>query len=130
MLFEIFFIIPFVLVSHFEFRFSILFSPVDTISRVVTVASMKLCFSTLVCPLWSLDQMIAAATSAGVGGIDFRGIREEIDITKLSDFNDRLDETLALLRASELALPCLNTSVTLVAPADRWAQMLDECQRY
>ena len=34
-----------------------------------------------------------------------------------------------MLRASELAMPCLNTSITLVAPADRWQQMLDECLR-
>jgi sugar phosphate isomerase/epimerase len=91
---------------------------------------MKLCFSTLACPEWNFDQIIAAATSAGAGGIDFRGIREEIDITKLPEFNEKLDETLALLEASELAMPCLNTSVVLVSPADRWQQMLDEAQRY
>jgi sugar phosphate isomerase/epimerase len=91
---------------------------------------MKLCFSTLVCPAWSLDQIIANGASSGVGGVDFRGIGSEIDITRLPEFNDRLDETLALMRASELAMPCLNTSITLVAPSDRWEQMLDECQRY
>jgi sugar phosphate isomerase/epimerase len=90
---------------------------------------MNLAFSSLVCPSWSLDQMIAAAAQNDVGGIDFRGIREEIDITKLPEFNEKLDETLALLRASEVSMPCLNTSVTLVSPADRWQQMLDEWQR-
>ncbi len=90
---------------------------------------MKLAFSTLVCPAWSLDQIIAAAASNRVGGIDFRGIQTEIDITKLPEFNEKFDETIALLRASEIALPCLNTSITLLAPADRWTQMLDECQR-
>jgi sugar phosphate isomerase/epimerase len=90
---------------------------------------MKLAISTLVCPAWSLDQIIANCASYGVDGIDFRGIREEIDITKLPEFNEKIDETIGMLRASELKMPCLNTSITLVAPADRWQQMLDECQR-
>jgi fatty-acyl-CoA synthase len=90
---------------------------------------MKLCFSTLVCPLWSLDQIIAASTSMGLGGVDFRGVGDEIDITRLPEFNEKIDETVAMMRASELAMPCLNTSITLVAPADRWQQMLDEANR-
>jgi sugar phosphate isomerase/epimerase len=90
---------------------------------------MKLAISTLVCPAWSLDQIIAAATTNNVS-VDFRGIGEEIDITRLPQFNERLDETLALMRVGEVEMPCLNTSVTLLAPADRWQQMLDECQRY
>ena len=90
---------------------------------------MKLAISTLVCPAWSLDQIVANCASSGVDGIDFRGIREEIDITKLAEFNDKLDETIGMLRTSDLAMPCLNTSITLLAPADRWQQMLDECVR-
>jgi len=90
---------------------------------------MKLAISTLVCPAWSLDQIVANSASFGVNGVDFRGIREEIDITKLPEFNEKIDETVGMLRAGDLAMPCLNTSITLVAPADRWTQMLDECQR-
>jgi sugar phosphate isomerase/epimerase len=90
---------------------------------------MKLAISTLVCPAWSLDQIVANCASSGVAGIDFRGIRDEIDITKLPEFNEKFGETNGMLRASELAMPCLNTSITLLAPADRWQQMLDECVR-
>jgi len=92
---------------------------------------MKLSFSTLSCPTWSLHQMIDAATENGYTGIDFRGIDDEIDITKLAAFGEALPATLALLRDAGLSMPCLNTSVTLVSPAaDRWQAMLDECQRY
>jgi sugar phosphate isomerase/epimerase len=90
---------------------------------------MKLAFSTLVCPAWSLDQIITSASRYNLG-IDFRGIGPEIDISKMPEFNEKLDETISLIRASEVALPCFNTSITLIAPSDRWQQMLDECQRY
>ncbi|MGB7158029.1 MAG: sugar phosphate isomerase/epimerase family protein [Tepidisphaeraceae bacterium] len=92
---------------------------------------MKLCFSTLACPTWDLGRIVDAAIENGIEGVDFRGIGEEIDITKLPAFNAELDATLAFLRQRGIKMPCLNTSVTLVSPApDRWAAMLDECHRY
>jgi sugar phosphate isomerase/epimerase len=92
---------------------------------------MKLCFSTLACPEWSLEQMVRAAADNGIEGIDFRGIQNEIDITRLPEFNQDLDQTLSLLRRHGLHMPCLNTSVTLVCPAqERWNMMLAEAQRY
>ena len=93
--------------------------------------SPKLSFSTLSCPAWTIHQMIDAAAEHGYAGIDFRGIGEEIDVTKLAAFGEALPATLAMLRERGLSMPCLNTSVTLVSPApERWQAMLDECQRY
>src|SRR3982751_1330858 len=103
------------------------------VDRSSDARDLKLCFSTLVCPQWSLEQILAAAVHAGVGGIDFRGIGGEIDITRLVEFRDGdgLDVTVNSLQRSHLSMPCLNTSVTLVTPAaERWQQMLDECQRH
>jgi len=92
---------------------------------------MKLCFSTLTCPAWGLRQIVDAAVASGFAGIDFRGIGEEIDVTKLPEFNKDLPSTLALLRDHGLQIPCFNTSVTLISPApERWQMMLDECFRY
>jgi sugar phosphate isomerase/epimerase len=93
----------------------------------------KLCFSTLICPTWTLEQIIASGASSGVRGIDFRGVGGEIDITRLPEFdpNDGLMVTINSLRRAGLQMPCLNTSVTLVTPAsERWQQMLDECSRH
>ena len=92
---------------------------------------MKLCISTLVCPGWDLRQIIDAAVASSIGGIDFRGLGSEIDITKVPPFLAELDSTLHLFRYHRLALPCFNTSVTLVSPTpERWEMMLDECSRY
>jgi sugar phosphate isomerase/epimerase len=92
---------------------------------------MNLSFSTLICPNWTLDQILHAADANNMRGIDFRGIAAEIDITRMPAFTDELPRTLKRLAAHKLQLPCFNTSITLVSPAaDRWEMMLDECRRY
>ncbi len=91
---------------------------------------MQLCFSTLACPNWTLPQIVGAAAAHKLG-VDFRGVGAEIDITRLSSFTSEVDSTLELLAAHQIAVPCLATSVTLVAPAaERWQMMLEECHRY
>ena len=92
---------------------------------------MKLCFSTLACPTWDLRRIVDTAAENGIAGVDFRGIGQEIDVTKRIEFGAELDATLTFLRERGVAMPCLNTSVTLVSPApERWSAMLDECARY
>lgn len=92
---------------------------------------MKLTISTLACPDWNLAQIIEACTAHGIAGIDFRGLGDEIDITRTVAFTAQLDQTLAQLARHGLALPCFNTSVTLVSPGpQRWQDMLDEAHRY
>jgi sugar phosphate isomerase/epimerase len=92
---------------------------------------MKLTISTLTCPDWTLAQIMDACAAAGVGGVDFRGLGPEIDVTRLREFTLDLPLTLAEFRARGLGLPCFNTSVTLMSPsAQRWQEMLDEAHRY
>jgi len=75
--------------------------------------------------------MVDACAASGIQGIDFRGIGEEIDITKSPLFTTEVDSTLSLLRDNDIEMPCLNTSVTLITPAaDRWQMFLEETQRY
>jgi sugar phosphate isomerase/epimerase len=91
---------------------------------------MKLAISTLVCPQWTLEQIAVAAAENGIGGVDFRGLGSEIDVTKLPLFNEQIEATLELLRSYKIVTPCLNTSVTLVTPAaQRWQSMLEEMRR-
>jgi sugar phosphate isomerase/epimerase len=92
---------------------------------------MKLTVSTLSCPAWDLRRIVETCAECGIKGIDFRGLGAEIDVTRLPQFNEHLDTTLALLTEFGLSMPCLNTSVTLVSPsAARWDAMLEEAQRY
>ena len=92
---------------------------------------MNLCISTLCCPDWTLGQILAACREHGIAGIDFRGVGDQIDITRLPAFTSGLHDTLRTIAQLDISMPCLNTSITLVTPApDRWQMMLDECQRY
>jgi len=94
-------------------------------------AEMKLTYSTLASPDWTLPQIVDAAAAAGIAGIDFRGIGPELDITRLPAFNSDLPATLKMLQARQLAMPCLNTSVALMtSDAVKWAEMLEETRRY
>lgn len=92
---------------------------------------MKLSVSSLACPDWSLEEIASACVTAGIAGIELRGLGGEIDITRLPAFNGDLPATLALLHRHQLQLPCFATSVTLVSPSpQRWQDMLDEAHRY
>src|SRR5687767_4505850 len=98
--------------------------------RAISVAWMKLALSTLGCPTWTLEQIVAVAREHGYAGVDFRGLGAEIDVTRLPAFNEILAATVALLKENQLQVACFNTSITLVTPApERWQMMLDECQR-
>jgi fatty-acyl-CoA synthase len=92
---------------------------------------MRLTISTLACPDWGLSQIVEACAAAGVGGVDFRGLGGEIDVTRLREFSLDLSNTLALFRRHGLEMPCFGTSVTLISPSSqRWQEMLDEAHRY
>lgn len=97
--------------------------------------SDKLCFSTLCCPEWSLDQIISAAVKNGMHGVDFRGIQQTLNIAEHEAFTTQLDETLEKFRSANLQMPCFNSSIKLVEPDpavwEKWrtefAQYADLC---
>lgn len=91
---------------------------------------VRLSFSTLACPNWSLPQIVGAAAAHGLQGIDLRGLGPEIDVTKIDLFDAEIRSTQDLLREHGVEVPCINTSIALVTTApERWEMMLDECQR-
>jgi sugar phosphate isomerase/epimerase len=87
--------------------------------------------STLASPDWTLEETVLNYASSGVKGIDFRGIKKELDITAIPEFGQDLQHTLEMLRAHGLSMPCLNTSVTLMTlDAGKWTLFLQEAERY
>jgi sugar phosphate isomerase/epimerase len=97
----------------------------------ISLWGVRLSISTLSCPEWPLERIIAVAAENGIAGIEFRGLQKEIDVTRLIDFTVKLEKTLVILRHAGVSMPCLSTSVTLLAPAGRrWEAMIDECHRY
>ena len=80
---------------------------------------MKLSFSTLGCPAWSLDQIIRRAAEYGFDGIAFRGLNGELDLTRVDEFSPaRRKHTLLAIRKAGLVCNMMLTStrVMLIDP--------------
>jgi sugar phosphate isomerase/epimerase len=79
---------------------------------------MKLAFSTLGCPAWNLDQIMAAARDAGYEGVEWRGYRDEMELPSASIFRGAArEETRQRFRDAGLEFTCLSSSVRLSDPS-------------
>jgi sugar phosphate isomerase/epimerase len=89
---------------------------------------MKLAFSTLACPHWSWDEILANAKRFGYDGIELRFIRDQRDLTKTPELQDsNFSQTKRQLADANLAICCVDTSCALTT-ADNAA--LDLAQRH
>ena len=69
---------------------------------------MKISFSTLACPDFTWTDIYSMAKDLGFGGIEVRGLGEEIFAVNASPFTDaQLPKTLEKLRSLGLEIPCL-----------------------
>src|SRR5262249_57835298 len=79
---------------------------------------MKLAFSTLGCPEWNLDQLVAAARESGYEGVEWRGYLAEMDLPKSAVFAPAVrGETRQRFREAGLEFASLGSSVRLADPA-------------
>ncbi|MDB5085770.1 MAG: Xylose isomerase [Bacilli bacterium] len=90
---------------------------------------MKLSFTTLGCPDWSLETIIAGAGDYGFDAIDFRGLSGEMNIYKLPEFGANATETRRRIHAAGLTVSCFSSSVKLVSRA-QYEQNLQEITEY
>jgi len=65
---------------------------------------MKLSFTTLGCPDWGLQEIVENASRMGFDGVEFRGIQDEMDISRLPEFTRDLDETKKMLSKHKIAV--------------------------
>ena len=71
---------------------------------------MKISFSTLGCPRWSWREILATACDLGYGGVEVRGVGNDISVPSIPAFSDEnLDKTKAELARLNLAIPCLDS---------------------
>ena len=91
---------------------------------------MKLSFTTLGCPEWSLREIVENAARMGYDGIDFRGLLEDVDVTGRPEFTTHLSDTKRLLSGNGIAVSGLAISArfAVVDPTEREAQF-DEVRR-
>lgn len=91
---------------------------------------MKLSFTTLGCPGWTLRQVVENAASMGYQGVDFRGLLEDIDISKRPEFSTGLSETKRMFADHGVAISgiAISARYAVVDPAEKEAQF-DETRR-
>ena len=92
---------------------------------------MKLSFSTLACPDWSMPQIIAIASSAGFDGIELRFVENEDSLWKLPNFRGaQLASTKQALSDHGLTISCVDTSCRFHSPdAQERGRWLEEGER-
>ncbi len=80
---------------------------------------MKIGFSSLVCPDWDLETVIAQAASLGFDGVELRGLRGRLDLPMLPDLARHPDRVRAMFTEQKVELISLGCSATLTAKKSR-----------
>jgi sugar phosphate isomerase/epimerase len=88
---------------------------------------MKISFSTLGCPVWSLPQVIEIALRSGYNGIELRFLEGEASLWKLPSFQGAgLSESRRRIADSGLTVACVDTSCRFDSPEnaerERWIE--------
>ncbi|MGW5362173.1 sugar phosphate isomerase/epimerase family protein [Actinopolymorpha pittospori] len=93
---------------------------------------MKLSFSTLGCPKYTLDQVISTATTSGYDGVELRFLRGEVGLHDLEEFSSTgIKQTRAKLEQAGIEVACLDTSVRFTSPdPEERAQQLESARTY
>jgi sugar phosphate isomerase/epimerase len=93
----------------------------------------KLAFSSLGCPDWSLEKMATFAVGNRYQGLELRGIKRELDLTRCPDFSSpgQLKATLGMMRDKGLRFVGLGSSANLhLAGTAERKKNLDEGRRF
>ncbi len=91
---------------------------------------LKLSFTTLGCPTWTLRQIAENAAAMGYDAVDFRGLQDALDITTTPEFTTDLAATQRLFADLGVAISGIATSARYATadPVEREKQF-DETRR-
>ena len=91
---------------------------------------MKLAFTTLGCPNWTLQEIVENASRMGFDGIEFRGVQDEMDISRLPEFTVDLEKTKKLLSDHKIAVAgiAISAKFAVVDPEEK-RKHFDETRR-
>lgn len=93
----------------------------------------RLSFSTLGCPDWAFDEILQFAQAHQYQGIEWRGIRRQMDLPSSDAFKDSASRKLSRQKMLEHGLACVNlgSSCTLhYLPGPERMKQLDEGKKY
>lgn len=98
-----------------------------------TLVMPRLAFSTLGCPDWSFEQILAYAEENKYGGIELRGLRRELDLSKCPEFRDAnaIRETIKKAKEAKVKFVNLGASTNLHLKAGpELDKGMDEAKRF
>lgn len=91
---------------------------------------IKLSFSTLGCPNWDLHKVVRSATEMGYDGVEFRGLLEDLDITRRLEFTTELSKTKRLLTDYGVSVSGISISARFaVVDLGEKRKQFDEAER-
>jgi len=92
---------------------------------------MKISCTTLACPSWSLETILARFKQYGYDAVDFRGLGEELEIYRLPAFSTEAAETAREIAKAGLEVSAFSSSARMFSPdpAER-EKHLAEVTRY
>jgi sugar phosphate isomerase/epimerase len=76
-------------------------------------SKLLLSFSTLGCPDWTFQQIAEFAVMHGYSGIELRGLKRQINLTKCDEFTKNREATFQLMKDKKLQIIDLGSSCTL-----------------
>ena len=78
---------------------------------------MKVSFSTLACPDWSLAEILRAATAYGYDGVELRVVSRQLDLWNLAEFKPHsLAATRSVIADHGLVIPSMGSSACFHSP--------------
>ncbi len=92
---------------------------------------MKLSFSTLGCPKWDLNQVVQHAKNYRFAGVEIRGIKDQLDVSKLPELTKHASEIREKLGEADIEIICFSSSIRMAEPDQAKRQgHLEELKRY
>jgi len=92
--------------------------------------ALKISFTTLACPDWDLDTIIARAVEYGYDAVDFRMLQGQMAIYELPEFSSRIEQTKGKLSDAGLVVSGISSSARMFASsADKRAEHLEIVRR-
>lgn len=90
---------------------------------------MKIAFSTIGCPDWSLEEIITAAKDLNYDGIEIRGLGRELYAPAIKQLTTGREKLIARLDSVGLEISCLTSGATF-ATYDTKEQAMAEAKAY
>lgn len=112
---------------------ALLLSGLMAMDRPGVFAFPKMAFSTLGCPDWSFDQILAFAKQYRFSGLEIRGLHRQLDLTQCPEFSDAVAIQRSLRQMKDAGVKVVNLGASTALHLPEGAEKdkaMDEARRF